>query len=179
MSDETVIRIGLPLPLDVSAALITAIGTMWPTATIRTDARDMQLVIPRRKPKRLTKRTMAAILAEMADDDAPETDMDQITQDGGVRVALNSADESWQQLAAWAYTVLTATEAANYAEQHISAKTPDGERKQLVVIAAWSPEQTPHQLRKAAWDEGCRFAGREPKPGDNPYMSPLRRDDKC
>ena len=172
------IRIGLPLPLDVSAALITAIGAMWPTATIRTDARDLQLVIPRRKPKRLTKRTMAAILAEMADDDAPEADIVQITPDGGARIGLNSADESWQQLAAWAYTVLTATEAANYAEQPISVETPDGERKELVVIAAWSPGQTPHQLRKAAWDEGCRFAGREPKPGDNPYKSPLRRDNE-
>ena len=70
-------------------------------------------------------------------------------QPNGLTVAMEPS-EAIHALAEWAYTALSATDgAANYVEQEAWADL-GGESRRLVVIAAWSPEQTPARLREEA-----------------------------
>lgn len=153
MTDDprTEVSIRLPLPLEVVGALSEAIGTLWPDATIRTDRRDFTFMVPRRKAKRPTKKRMREILAESwPDDDAPEVDVTRINPDG-MSIALDNNDEAWQQLGAWAYSVLRFHDAANYVEQQITVQLPDAnEERTLLLTACWSTGQTPHALRMKA-----------------------------
>ena len=93
---------------------------------------------------------MVDFLADVAPtDDQPEASLMRMNPDGAT-IGRDSKDEAWQALAAWAFTVLTAFDAPNYVEQPITVEMPDGRHRQLVVIAAWSPNQTPHELRLKA-----------------------------
>lgn len=150
---ETRIQIRLPLSLEVVAALTQAVGTMWPEATIDMTSGDhITMVVPDRRPKRPSQRRLRDIAAEHArTPEAPEADLNRITADGTVTVGLGDGDEAWQQLAWWAYSVLTATEGAtNYVEQKVHTELPDGKPATLVVSAAWAPSRTPHELRRQA-----------------------------
>lgn len=123
---------------------------MWPDAVIVADTRDYIIEVPGRAPKRPSKRRLADIVAENTpDDDAPYASLARFG-DGDVRIGLDSADEAWQQLGVWAYTALTALDAANYVEQMMQVTKPDGTRATLAVAACWSPQQSPHELRRTA-----------------------------
>ena len=146
--DLDLIRIRLPLKLDISAALIKAIGVVWPEAVMLTDGLGGDLVagIPKGAKARVAKRPLAAAARE-ARESTPGT----VTgiDPNGMTVSTDPSDAT-RALAEWAYTVLTATDgAANYVEQEVWCQ-PDGESRRLVVIAAWSNTQTPAALREKA-----------------------------
>lgn len=146
--DLDLIRIRLPLKLDLAAALTKAIGVMWPEAVMLTDGLGGDFVagIPKGAKARTAKRPLAAA-ARQARDSEPGT-VTGIEPDG-LTVAMEPS-EAIRALAEWAYTALSATDgAANYVEQEVWSET-DGESRRLVVIAAWSPEQTPARLREEA-----------------------------
>ena len=146
--DLDLIRVRLPLKLDIAAALTKAIGVMWPEAVMLTDGLGGDLVagIPKDAKARAAKRPLAAV-AQQARDSEPGT----VTgiEPNGMTVAMEPS-EAIHALADWAYTALSATDgAANYVEQEAWADL-GGESRRLVVIAAWSPEQTPARLREEA-----------------------------
>lgn len=145
MTDErTEIRIKLPLPLDVAGALTTAIGTMWPDAKIRASD-DLLLLVPNRKPKRTSQRTLRDILAaNLSDDNDPEAHLAG-WDEHGPKITLDNADEAWQQLAAWAFMVLTSSAAPNHVKQEVTAALPDGTRRTFAITCAWSPAQLPKE----------------------------------
>lgn len=141
-----VVRFRLPLPADVTGSIIMGIGTMWPTATILTngDPREMAFVIPvdGRRAK-LGKKALAAAKQSSADP-AEEIVVESF---GGNDITLSTPREATLALADFALTILEGMEGvANYIEQTLDL--PDGRR--LALVACWSPEQTPRQLRKAA-----------------------------
>lgn len=142
------IRVRLPMKLDLAAALTKAIGVMWPEAVMLTDGFGGDLVagIPKDAKARAAKRPLAAA-AQQARDSEPGT----VTgiESNGMTVAMEPS-EAIHALADWAYTALSATDgAANYVEQEVWTDAGD-ESRRLVVIAAWSPEQTPARLREEA-----------------------------
>ena len=146
--DLDLIRIRLPLKLDLAAALTKAIGVMWPEAVMLTDGFGGDLVagIPKDAKARAAKRPLAAA-ARQARDSEPGT----VTgiESNGMTVSMDPS-EATRALAEWAYAGLSATDgAANYLEQEVWTDI-DGESRRLVVIAAWSPEQTPARLREEA-----------------------------
>ena len=146
--DLDLIRIRLPLKLDLAAALTKAIGVMWPEAVMLTNGLDGDLVagIPKDAKARAAKRPLAAA-AQQARDSVPGT----VTgiEANGMTVAVDPS-EAMRALAEWAYTALSATDgAANYVEQEVWSEA-GGESRRLVVIAAWSPAQTPARLREEA-----------------------------
>lgn len=141
MSDQ-IIRIAYPLALDVAASITKAIGLMWPDAMIdTTDSRHLTIRLPNR-PKRVAQKLVKAQKVESAEDTptADITDWDGET--------LTVATDPQHALAEWAYALLEAggEAAVNYVEQEATTK----EGRKLVVIAAWSKEQTPHKLRMLA-----------------------------
>lgn len=157
VTSETRIEILLPLPLNVVGALSAAIGAMWPEAMIRTDTSNFTIVVPDRQPKRPSRKRLRDILAETAPAaEDPSAVLLGLNPDGGARIGLDQADEAWQHLAVWAYTVLTAFEATNYVEQTVRTELPDGTAATLALEACWSKGQTPHQLRQKAEAERDR-----------------------
>lgn len=152
MSDaRTEIRIGIPLQLDVVAALTNAIGAMWPDAAVRTDDRDYVILIPSRKAKRVAQRTLREFVAEaLPGDDAPEVKLARITGPDSADFALEAKEEAWQALGAWAWICLTAEAAPNYVEQQITGIDPEGNERRMTITAAWTAEQTPHALHAQA-----------------------------
>lgn len=146
--DLDLIRVRLPLKLDIAAALTKAIGIMWPEAVMLTDGLGGDLVagIPKGAKARAAKRPLAAA-AQQARDSEPGT----VTGIGpdGLTVAMEPSG-AIRALADWAYTVLSTVDGAvNYVEQEVWTDAGD-ESRRLVVIAAWSDEQTPARLREAA-----------------------------
>ena len=146
--DLDLIRIRLPMKLDLAAALTKAIGVMWPEAVMLTDGFGGDLVagIPKGAKARAAKRPLAAASRE-----ARESERGTVTgiESNGMTVAMEPS-EAMRALAEWAHAGLSATEgAANYVEQEVWTEV-DGESRRLVVIAAWSPEQTPACLREEA-----------------------------
>lgn len=146
--DLDLIRVRLPLKLDIAAALTKAIGIMWPEAVMLTDGLGGDFVagIPKGAKARAAKRPLANA-ARQARDSEPGT----VTgiESNGMTVAMEPS-EAIHALAEWAYTALSATDgAANYVEQEVWTDV-GGESRRLVVIAAWSPEQTPARLREEA-----------------------------
>ena len=142
--DLDLIRIRLPLKLDLAAALTKAIGVMWPEAVMLTDGLGGDFVagIPKGAKARAAKRPLAAA-ARQARDSEPGT----VTgiEPNGITVAVDPL-EATRALAEWAYTVLSTVDGAvNYVEQEVWH-----DDRRLVVIAAWSPEQTPARLREEA-----------------------------
>lgn len=149
MTDATQIRIALPLPLEVAAALSSAIGTMWPTAVIKADTHSLVMEIPRRPAKRPSKKTLRDMLAALMDDSDPEAALVRWNADGP-SIALDHKDEAWQALATWALVALTSEGAPNFVEQTFHAIEPDGTERTFAVTAAWSTGQTPSELLHAA-----------------------------
>lgn len=146
--DLDLIRIRLPMKLDLAAALTKAIGVMWPEAVMLTDGPGGDFVagIPKNAKARAAKRPLAAAARQ-----ARDSERGTVTgiESKGMTVAMEPS-EAMRALAEWAYAGLSATEgAANYVEQEVWAEV-DGESRRLVVIAAWSPEQTPARLREEA-----------------------------
>ena len=146
--DLDLIRVRLPLKLDIAAALTEAIGVMWPEAVMLTDGFGGDLVagIPKDAKARAAKRPLAAAARQ-----AREGTRDTVTGFGPDGMTLSTdPSEATRALAEWAHTVLTATDgAANYVEQEVWTDA-GGESRRLVVIAAWSAAQTPARLRAAA-----------------------------
>ena len=145
------IRIRLPLKLDIAAALTKAIGIVWPEAVMLTDGYPGDLVagIPKNAKARTAKRPLSAAARE-----AREGAMGTLTaiHPDGATIA-QERDDAVRALAGWAHTVLTATEGAvNYVEQqvHLPDNFNGDQGRRLVLIAAWSDQQTPAALREKA-----------------------------
>ena len=177
MSTDRTIRITYPLALSIAGPLCQAIGTLWPGAMVSTTESDaLVMTVPDKGPQRLTKKAAREILG------ADDHDHDgAITRSGPGKLTV-TPDDAWDELALFAYVVLTASGAINYVEREVTDRET-GER--FVVIAARSPGQTPHVLRMkaerglqeanaGAWDEGYR-AGYDDATdmrgciADNPY----------
>lgn len=151
--DLDLIRIRLPLKLDIAAALTKAIGTMWPEAVMLTDGFGGDLVagIPKGAKARTAKRPLQAAAREALDTD-PQATLAKLTPNGGT--ILLEPQEAMHHLAEWAYTVLTATDGAiNYVEQQVhlpeDLATKTGHHR-LTITAAWTEHQTPAALREKA-----------------------------
>ena len=148
--DRTRIDIRLPLSLDVVGVIGQMIGAAWPEAVIEPGTGYFTMLIPRRKPKTVPKRRMREILAEtLPADDDPTAELAAVEADG-LRIGIDSADEAWQELAAWAWTVLSVRQAPNYVEQPVTVELPNGTPATLIVTACWSKDQTPAQLHEQA-----------------------------
>lgn len=147
------IRIRLPLKLDIAAALTKAIGTMWPEAVMLTDGYGGDLVagIPKGAKARTAKRPLQAAAREVSDTD-PQVTLTKLTPNGGT--ILLEPQDAMRHLAEWAYTVLTATDGAiNYVEQQVHLPddlAAEHGHHRLTITAAWSEHQTPHELREKA-----------------------------
>lgn len=150
--DLDLIRVRLPLKLDIAAALTKAIGIVWPEAVMLTDGYPGDLVagIPKNAKARTAKRPLAAAARE-AREGAPGS-IASIHPDGAT--ITEEPNAATQALAHWAYTVLTSTDGAvNYVEQQVHLPddaAAEAGHGRLVVIAAWSDGQTPAQLRDQA-----------------------------
>jgi len=141
------ICIQYPIPLDVSANIIAALGAMYPDATIRTDdprSRNAMVIDLGARTARSNKRRIAAEMIE------PEVDAE-VSGFADGTLSVSTPREAVVALAEWAHIALAGMDAANYIEQ--AATLPaDGDRPErtLLVTACWSRGQTPHELRQAA-----------------------------
>lgn len=141
------ICIQYPMPLDVSANIIAALGAMYPDATIRTDdhrsGRAMVIDLGTRTA-RSNKRRLAGEMTK------PIVDAEVSGWSDGT-LSVTTPREAVEMLAEWARIVLTGMDAANYVEQGATLPA-DGEHPErtLLVTACWSRGQTPHELRMAA-----------------------------
>lgn len=148
MGAETQIKIALPLPMDMVSSLVRAIGTMYPDATMSGNGSGYgaELVLNVPESNRRAKGSKKALAAAKvpADDPASEPELTGFG-DGGI--SMTTPKEAAENLAVWAYTLLTSVDATNYVEQ--AAHHPEtGQR--LAVVACWTDRQTPHELRLAA-----------------------------
>jgi len=146
-TDRTPIRIGLPLPMDLVMSLTNAIGTMYPDATMGGDGPGYgsELVLNVSHDDRRPKATKKALRDAKVTSADPEDELEMAGFKNGT-LTVNTPREAAERLATWAHTLLAGQDAANYVEQVAT----DGEGRRLVLIAAWSEEQTPHELRLAA-----------------------------
>lgn len=157
------IEVRLPLPLNVAAALQSAVGTIWPDAMIEpAGVGRMIFAVPYPEPPARTAEEIAENLREVAatleEQNADQTDtgtprLHGIDKDG--TLTLLTDPTAYTQVLGWAaLSMLTAVEgAANYVEQVVHV--PDdlikqGHPGQVVFTAAWSKGQTPAALRQKA-----------------------------
>lgn len=163
--DATLLRIKLPLPMSVVAALMSGVGTMWPDATIVTDKE-----VGGFGPSFMTFRLPKTAPAEPAEAATP-VEMDEVLdawihgfRPGGVVLEPSEAFGSWLAMHFW--DVLTANpEAINYVQMGVF--DPKNGR-QLNVLILNPDGKTPHELcmeadaRVARLEEQLRAAGLEP-----------------
>lgn len=131
---------------DVMATLCQVISLAYPDAMMGPGdpiRGGFSLRIPRggRKP-RVTKKSAQAATVHADDSDGGR--IVGMGEDGSIGLILPK--DASAALAEFAFTVLDSSDATNYVE--IPVTHNDGRR--FVVIAAWTPKQTPHQLRMAA-----------------------------
>lgn len=135
------------IPVDVFTTIAALVSKAWPEAMMgpgRYDGRGFGLILPGHAPKRVTKKDVAAAKSEPD----PDADMGIIGWDGqSLRTTL--PEKLSRYLAEVVYSWLSAVEgASNYLEQKITH--PEHPGKQLILTAAWSEGQTPHELRQKA-----------------------------
>lgn len=137
------------MPLDIASSLYTAIGTMYPSAQIKTDGAgfgDMVIVIDSddRRP-RMSKRALAAAKTTTED---PDNEPDLVGWKDGAMVMSTPEELSLELGGLCAHLLAAADESVNYMEFQVRY---DG--KPYVVAACRSVGQTPHALRRAAEKE--------------------------
>lgn len=138
---------GQGIPFDIVASICGAIGHLYPNAKMGPGNPDgVCLIIPSGDRQADTFDQNTASATKLAADPDLSDDYGITSWDGQTLSGTVGADYR-QQLAAWAYTLLTESgDAFNYVEQQI--RTPEG--RPFLVTAAWSEQQTPHQLRMKA-----------------------------
>jgi len=147
---DTTFTIGLPLSLDVAAALMRAVGTMWPEATVTQGMTGMTFNIPNRAPKRVSKKSLIEVLPEMVDSEGDPDLILESWRDGTIEISQDSFSEAQQRLAAIALIMLRSMDAPNFVEQEVVATEPDGTSRRFHFAVAWSKGQSPaERLRKA------------------------------
>jgi hypothetical protein len=140
------------IPFDVFSTLSTLLTAAWPDAAMAPGrhGRGMGLVLPTRKAKRVSKKDAGAAVVE------PDPDSDEIGVIGwdGESMRTSTPEDLAKRLGLAAYLLLAKTPGAvNYIEQQIAFEGDDGKTHHLVFHAAWSPQQTPDQLRRKAEGE--------------------------
>lgn len=154
----TYLQIGLPLPLPVVSALGDMVSKAWPDAAIITDpvgagvpaeyhSRTPQLLIrldTSKAPKRVTKETASAAALQAAGDPDGFAELATISADGAMNVRTS---EEVRRHIGESLAVAMLDAGPNYVEWQMELPST-GER--LVLVAARSPKQTPHELRMAA-----------------------------
>jgi hypothetical protein len=147
VEESVEVAIALPLPMDVVGSVLKAMGTMWPAATTSTSARPGHMVvrIPNRarKPKGSQKALRAAL--QTTDDPGNEPELMPGSAADPDVLTVSVPEPAAKVLASLALEMLADPLAVNYVEQTLTYQD-----KRLVVIACWSPNQTPHALRLAA-----------------------------
>lgn len=147
----TAVRIGLPLPLDVSGSLIQVLGAAWPGAQIGSGTpNEMVVMLPRSLPAAVDDPEELVMTSE------PEIEGASITEMGPGQFSMGIPADlllffvgiagSWFQ----AYP-----EATNYLEQRlIDPET----RRGFVVTVQRDEGKSPHDLRELAEAERDSFA---------------------
>lgn len=143
--DDTVISIGLPLPMPVYGTLVKLVGAAYPDAMMGggDDGRFLTFYIPKSAvAKRVSK---AAAKAVEPDEATNGVDVIRTGPDGlGLSITRQLAND---YVIAARETFAENPGAVNYVEHTvIDAKTHD----RYVLTFARSPKQTPHELRMAA-----------------------------
>lgn len=146
------IRIGLPLPLAVTGALLEAIGAVWPDASIRTDGTNpTEMTVRITGPAReLDDDALAALAGAAAHDDDDHDDQVELflsqLRDGSFGIK----SEEWVSklfVGAFANILDQHPDATNYVE--MSLHDPEtGARYNVIVTRPGGA--SPHQLRAAA-----------------------------
>lgn len=158
---ETVVKVALPLPLDVASSLMRAVGTVYPSTQIsQTSGGFLEFHVSdedRRDPQEPSAETVYA--PSDADLEAVLTDL----RDGSLGV---SVPEWFTKMVLGGVLEVFAEhpEALNYLEMPLHA--PDGAT--YVVIACRSREQTPHALRRLAEERADRYAAKLRELGVDP-----------
>jgi hypothetical protein len=152
MSDDlTEIRIGLPLPMDITGTLLNVIGLTWPGAVIKggddmpTVPRHMVVGIPdKQRHKSVKAAEKYAKRKEFLDANA-DADITELDPSG--------VGFSWPQwlAAQWVAMARQCWEKFPDASNYLQSEILDKDTKQRYVFyVAKSKGQTPHQLRDAA-----------------------------
>lgn len=146
----TQVRIQLPAPISVVAAIGEALGTLWPDATIEgAPGTAAQFNLPG-DPLPLTRARAKRIRDNVAAlDDGTEGDYDMNRfAANDVTFGGEAVERAVDVLAAAATTVLDHNDAPNYVEMEL--RPDDGTDQRIMLVVARSPEQTPHALLAAA-----------------------------
>lgn len=155
--DEVIYLVGEDrrgIPAEMVSTVLRAIGAVYPHTmmgpghpllgglSLRVSAAD------RRRPKRLSKKAAEELLGE-----EDVQDPVRVQQFEDATLTFTGPEEGMRVLAAAAHAALSGAgddpPVANYVESLVTCA--DG--RQLVVSAAWSTTQTPHQLRVRAEQE--------------------------
>lgn len=155
MTDDVLLRIELPLPLDVVATVTKMAGSVYPGATISTkDPRHLTICIPAKERGRRGSVKAAKAAKQVSEDPGQEAELTNFV-DGTVSTTFPR--EPGLILAECAASYIDAfPDADNYVEQEVTTK--DGRRFTFAVCR--SRQQTPHQLRQNAEAEVVRLKAR-------------------
>jgi hypothetical protein len=156
MPDDVIVRIGLPLPVDVVTTISGLIDKAYPGTVIDLHAghgRDMALRLPDRRGKRVTKAVIAATVAE-PDEDGFEVQLNNLKSDG--TFSFGGPEELVAVLAEAAVQVFDNAEVENYMEWYL--RDPEDPYARTICVAiARTKGQTPAVLRQKA-EERARVA---------------------
>lgn len=150
------VRIGMPLPFTLASSLLRLVGEAWPGALLASAEPDgdhrrrapdeMVMLVPDKPARRVTKKALAELVSDPADDDAVVTEANA----DHVALAGPAMDEISQFLVPLLQRAFEENPGAmNYLEQRVVDRTPGG-YETYVVTAAKASGQTPDQLRRAA-----------------------------
>lgn len=145
-TDETRVRIDLPLPLDVAATLTKLIGAAYPSCTMEGLGRSLIFVIPAgARAKAVSKRAAKPVPAE------GDTVLNKFSTDGTVDMTISTPEE----LAAACLDIMRTAfaeypDAKNYLEQRLWDKK---DNRAYAMTFQRVEGLTAHELRREAEDK--------------------------
>lgn len=145
----TQVRIGLPLPMDVTSSLMQVLGLAWPGALIGNGTqREMVLLLPKGVPVLLAKEDAAEQLLDAVQVATEETEGFEFTEMGPGRFGMSMPEDMVRFFAGMAGAWFEHyPQATNYLEQKLIDPSTN---RSFVVIVQRHEGKSPHDLREMA-----------------------------